>query len=92
MKEVRIYTNGSGVILGVRNDDGLVINGYKPAETDFEPQCVTEFWSCNLPLLKSLEYTGNLSMEERQREIARELDAIKTEYPEVLFKLNNKSQ
>lgn len=49
--------------------DSLFLLGYFPDDTTFEPRCWNEFWSKHPDTLKTLEYNGPLTMEDRQREM-----------------------
>jgi len=47
----------------------LFLNGYIKGQTVFEPRCWEEFWSKNTDKLDILEYKGDLSKEQRQKEM-----------------------
>lgn len=49
--------------------DNLFLTGYFPKETKFEKRCWDEFWIKNQDFLKKLEYKGNLTYKERQKEM-----------------------
>jgi hypothetical protein len=68
--------------------DSLLLNGYVPEATRFEPRCMNEFWSKNMDILNSLKYTGNLSYPERQAEMIKEFQHFRAKW-EILCQEND---
>lgn len=57
-------------------------------ETNFEVRCWDEFWSKNLDTLETLRYNGNLSYNERQKEMITLFQAFRAKW-ETFCRENN---
>jgi hypothetical protein len=64
--------------------DSLFLPGYfddsSKTPTSFEKRCWEEFWSKNPDTLKKLKYSGNLSKNERQKEMIEEFQLFRNKW------------
>lgn len=51
--------------------ESMFLPGYIEGHTNFEKQCMDQFWSKNPEVREKLRYTGQKTMEQRRRGTAR---------------------
>lgn len=59
--------------------DSLFLPGYSLKETKFEPKC-WNFWKENLEVLKTLIYDGDLSYQERQKDMIEKFQEFRLKW------------
>lgn len=59
--------------------DSLLLLGYTD-DTKFEQRCMDEFWSNHKDVLEKLRYTGNLTHNERQKEMIQEFQEFRKKW------------
>ena len=63
--------------------DSLLLLGYFPEETKFDPLCWDEFWVKHPEILKTLKYKGTLNYEECQKDMITKFQEFRTKWEAV---------
>ncbi len=88
INEYRTIAIGASVVDSEFNElESLFLPGYF-LDDPFEPRCWNEFWIKNLESLKQIEYHGELSKKEREREMIIEFQLFRKKW-EDYAKENN---
>lgn len=55
----------------------LLLEGYIPGETNFDPECWEEFWTNHLDVLENIKYTGDKHKGDREKEMIEAFHAFR---------------
>jgi hypothetical protein len=79
--EYDVLAIGASVVDDEFNElESVFLPNYFPDETKFEDRCWKEFWSKNNDMLNTLKYEGELSKDEREKEITIGFHVFRTKW------------